>query len=125
MECQPSTPSKVFKERAEGRLYDLPFFDLPYLDVRGISRSRYQDEFTLSAHAEGRYKFLPRWGVIVFVETGWFGDDIGHLFSGRNIVSYGGGLRWQVTKDKRLNIGLDYAISTDDQALFIQIGEKF
>jgi hypothetical protein len=93
---------------------DVPFFDLPYLDIRGVSRSRYVDEFTLSVHAEGRYKFLPRWGVIAFVEAGWFGEDIGSLVSGRTIVSYGGGLRWQVTKEKKLNLGIDFANSTDD-----------
>jgi hypothetical protein len=104
---------------------DPPFFDLPYLDLRGVSRSRYQDQFTLSVHAEGRYKFLPRWGLMAFVETGWYGDDMGNLISGRNIVSYGGGLRWQVTKDKKLNLGLDYAVSTDGEAFIVQIGEKF
>jgi len=109
----------------QGSRGDPPFFDLPYLDLRGVSQSRYQDNFTFSLHAEGRYKFLPRWGGVAFIETGWLGDDLGNLFSGRNIVSYGGGVRWQVTKAKKLNLGLDYAISTDDQALFIQIGEKF
>ncbi len=73
---------------------------------------------------EGRHKFRPRWGVVAFVEAGWFGEDIGSLISGRTIVSYGGELRWQVTKIK-LNLGLDFAISTDDEAILIQIGEKF
>jgi outer membrane protein assembly factor BamA len=104
---------------------DVPFFDLPYLDIRGVARSRYTDQFTLSVHAEGRHKFQPRWGVVAFVEAGWFGEDIDSLTSGRTIVSYGGGLRWQVTKEKKLNLGLDFAISTDDQAFLIQIGEKF
>lgn len=104
---------------------DIPFFDLPYLDIRGVSRTRYMDQFTLSVHAEGRYKFRSRWGVVAFVEAGWFSEDLGSLVSGRTIVSYGGGLRWQVTKEKKLNLGLDYAISTDDQAFLIRIGEKF
>ncbi len=82
---------------------DTPFFDLPFLNLRGVSRSRYQDQFTLSMHAEGRYKFRPRWGTVAFVEAGWFGDDFGNLSSSRTIVSYGGGVRWQVTKEKDLN----------------------
>ena len=102
-----------------------PYFDLPYLDIRGVSRSRYKDHFTLSVHAEGRYKFRPRWGMVAFVEAGWFAEDIGSLTSSLTIVSYGGGLRWQVTKEKKLNLGLDYAISTDDEAFLIRIGEKF
>jgi len=104
---------------------DAPFFDLSYLDMRGFARGRYQDNLTFSLHAEGRYKFLPRWGAVAFVESGWYGDDLDSLLSSRTIFSYGGGIRWQVTKDKTMNLGVDVAFSTDDQAIYIQVGEKF
>ena len=99
-------------------------FDLPFLDMRGFSRDRYRDKKTLSLHAEGRYKFRSRWGVIAFVETGWFGKDLEDAGNNRRITSYGTGLRWQVTADKSLNLGLDLAVSTDDNSIYIQIGEK-
>jgi len=63
--------------------------------------------------------------MVAFVEVGWFGDDFGNLSSSRTITSYGGGVRWQVTKEKDLNLGVDVAFSTDDQAVYIRIGEKY
>ena len=104
---------------------DAPFFDLSYLDMRGFARGRYQDNLTFSLHAEGRYKFLPRWGAVAFVETGWYGSDWDSLLSSQTIYSYGGGIRWQVTKNQKMNLGIDAAFSNDDQAIYVQVGESF
>ena len=124
---QPVTDQAILALRANAVFSDgdTPFFDLPYLDMRGFAHGRYKDNATFSLHAEGRYKFLPRWGAVGFVETGWYGEDIDSLTSSQTIVSYGGGIRWQVTKDKKMNLGVDIAFSTDDQAIYVQVGEKF
>ena len=100
---------------------DTPFFDMSYLDMCGFARGRYQDNLTFSLHAEGRHKFLSCWGAVAFVESGWYGNDLDSLLSSRTIVSYGSGIRWQVTKDKKMNIGVDVAVSSDDQASYIQV----
>jgi hypothetical protein len=63
--------------------------------------------------------------VIGFYEAGWLNDDFSKLLSGRRITSYGTGLRWQVTKDRQMHLGIDAAFSTDDKALYVQIGERF
>jgi len=115
----------VLRSRLEASSGDVPFFDLPTLHMGGFSRDRYRDQHTISIHAEGRYKFRPRWGVIGFYEVGWLNDDFSQLLSGRRISSYGAGLRWQVTAEKKMNLGLDAAISTDDKAFYIQVGERF
>ena len=104
---------------------DTPFFNLAYLDMRGFPRGLYLDDSSLSLTAEARYKFLPRWGVIGFYEMGWINNSFSQLTNGKRVTSYGGGLRWQVTKDKKLNLGLDFAVSTDDQAIYVRIGEQF
>lgn len=111
--------------RVETSTGDTPFFNLAYLDMRGFARGRYQDQHSLSLHAEGRYKFAPRWGMIAFYETGWISDNFSQITSGRKVASTGAGLRWQVTKDKTMNLGLDVAFSTDDQAIYVQIGESY
>ncbi len=124
---QPILPTVVLalRARAEFCSGDTPFYDLSYLDMRGFARGRYQDNATFSMHAEGRYKFTPRWGVIGFLETGWYGEDFKDFSSDRHVVSYGGGLRWQVVKDKKMHLGLDMAFSTDEKAFYVQIGEQF
>ena len=115
----------ALRSRLESSRGDVPFFDLPVLHMSGFSRDRYRDQHTISFHAEGRYKFKPRWGVIGFYEFGWFNDDFSQLFTGRRITSYGAGLRWQVAEQQQMHLGIDAAFSTDDNAIYIQIGERF
>jgi outer membrane protein assembly factor BamA len=102
-----------------------PFFALPTLDMRGFSQDRYRDNYTLSATAEFRYKLAPRWGVVGYGEAGRFAPSLHALADGRTIRTVGGGVRWQVTSNRDMNIGLDFAVSSDDRAVFIQIGERF
>jgi len=113
------------RTRVDNSNGDVPFFNLAYLDMRGFARGRYQDDHSLSVHGEARYKFLPRWGVIGFYEMGWINDNFSRITSGTRVTSYGAGLRWQVTKAKTLNLGLDFAFSTDEKAYYIRIGEKY
>jgi outer membrane protein assembly factor BamA len=113
------------RARAEASNGDTPFFNLAYLKMRGFPRGRYQDQHSLSLHGEVRYKFRPRWGVIGFYEMGWVNDDFRQITSGARVTSIGAGLRWQVVGDKTMNLGIDYAFSTDDQAVYIRIGEAY
>jgi outer membrane protein assembly factor BamA len=115
----------ALRSRLESSGGDVPFFDLPTLQMGGFARDRYRDQHTISFHAEARYKFKPRWGLVGFYEFGWFNGDFSQLLSGKRITSYGAGLRWQVTKRQQMHLGLDAAFSTDDQAIYVQIGERF
>lgn len=102
----PLNEKTVLALRAKGLFSsgDTPFFMLPFLDMRGFSRGRYHDKHTISGHSEIRYKFLPRWGVMGFFEAGRFGSDLDALSSNQTITSYGGGLRWQVTKAQQMHL---------------------
>lgn len=91
----------------------------------GFSNGRYRDQITWSFHSEGRYKFKPHWGLIGFYEVEWFNSKLGDIFDGRRITSYGTGLRWQVTENKQMHLGLDVAFSTEEEAVYIRIGERF
>jgi hypothetical protein len=102
-----------------------PFFALPTLDMRGFSIDRYRDNHTLSLTAEWRHKFTERWGMVAYAEAGRFASTFKQLSDGRTIKTVGGGIRWRVTQERDMNIGLDYAVSSDDRALFIQIAERF
>jgi hypothetical protein len=121
------SPSTVLALRArlEATSENAPFFFLSTLNMRGFSRDRYLDNYTLSVHAEARHKLAPRWGVVAFTEAGRFADSFSGLADGRTIVSYGAGVRWQATADKSLNLALDAAVSTDDRAVYLTIGEAF
>jgi hypothetical protein len=102
-----------------------PFFLLPSLRMRGFPAGRYKNDSSLSGHIEWRRKFLPRWGLILFGEAGSTADTISDLFHAKTITSYGGGVRWKVTKDKDLNLGVDVGFSGDGYEMYVQIGERF
>jgi outer membrane protein assembly factor BamA len=104
---------------------DPPFFDLPTFDMRGFPKGRYRDNNTLSLSSEVRYKFHPRWGVVGFVETGWHAGEFDRLLSEENIVSYGTGLRWQMSAQHKIHLGIDLAFSEDDNAVYVRVGEQF
>ena len=95
------------------------------LDLRGFAAGRYLDNTSVTAHAEWRYKFLPRWGAIAFVETGKVGASRSELDDGENITSVGLGFRWQVLESKNIQLGIDYAKSEDDNAIYLRVGESF
>jgi hypothetical protein len=124
---QPVTANGVLalRTRVQSASEDTPFLDLPTLDMRGFSRDRYRDQRTVSVTAEGRYKFRPRWGMVAFAEAGRFAKSFDELSNSRTITTWGAGLRWQVTADRAMHLGLDAAVSTDDSAVFIQVGERF
>lgn len=104
---------------------DTPFFALSNLNMRGFSKERYLADYSLSVHAEARYRFNARWGTVGFVEKGWVSDEVDRLDDGRSIVAYGMGLRWRPTVKQTLNLGIDAAWSEDDSALYVRIGEWF
>lgn len=104
---------------------DTPYFNLPYLDMRGFARDRYRDINTFSLHAEGRHKFSPRWGYVLFAASGWHSEEVSKLVKGDAVTSYGIGLRWRVVADKTMHLGVDVAFSEGEAVTYIRVGEKF
>lgn len=104
---------------------DTPFYLLPFLQMRGFPAGKYKDDFAMTGHFEWRYKFHPRWGFVTFYELGSAENTFDDLFKNDIITSYGGGIRWQVSEDKKLNLGVDVAVSNDDYTLYVKIGEQY
>ncbi|NKB34877.1 MAG: BamA/TamA family outer membrane protein [Pseudomonadales bacterium] len=102
-----------------------PFFLLPALDMRGFASGRYQDNAAISAHIEWREKFSQRWGFIASVESGRVADSFNDLGNGESVNSIGAGIRWQVSSDQSMHLGLDVGYSEGETAVYLRIGEKF
>ncbi len=104
---------------------NIPFYMLPTLKLRGFAVGKYQDKSSFSGHIEWRHKFLPRWGVIAFYEAGSVAKTVNKLLQADLINSVGTGIRWQVTEDKKLNLGIDIGYSDGDSAVYVKVGEHF
>jgi len=102
-----------------------PFYLLPSLKMRGFANGLYKNQNSLSGHSEWRHKFKPRWGFMLSFEIGSTAASASDLFQDQTITSYGAGIRWQVTRDKKLNLGIDVGYSDGNHAIYVQVGEKF
>lgn len=123
----PFSSSWVLGGRIDGRTVsgDVPFYQLPYLDLRGVPAGRYQDQNTALMEVELRWNVNPRWAVIGFAGAGrsWgYQKDFG---ASPTIVNKGFGFRYLMARALGLYTGLDFAWGPEDFAFYIQIGSAW
>jgi outer membrane translocation and assembly module TamA len=82
----------------------------------------------VALQAEFRRIIYNRWGAVAFAGTGsiWGNDQEEESFERNWLPSIGLGARYMVSKEKRINIRLDYAFGVDgNQGLYFGIMEAF
>lgn len=78
-----------------------------------------------SGQVEARWQLSERWGIVGFAGAGYVGKSFNRIREREAIPSYGTGIRFTVLKAKRINLRLDYARSTDSDAIHVSVGEAF
>jgi hypothetical protein len=120
----PVGKTLVLAGRADTRLArgDVPFYQQPFIDLRGISMGRYQDENTVVFEGEVRWNTTPRWALIGFAGAGraWGREPFGD-----SQVSKGAGFRYLLARRLGLYVGIDYAFGPDEEAYYIQVGNAW
>lgn len=114
--------AKIYNAGVRG---DAPFFLLPSLQMRGFSFGRFQDDAVLSGHLEWRHKFHPRWGFMLSAEVGSVGNNTHEAVTNSWVSSLGAGIRWQVSAQQPMHLGLDVGAGEGESAIYLNIGEKF
>jgi hemolysin activation/secretion protein len=94
--------------------------------MRGYYSGRYRDKQQIALQAEWRMPVYGRWGVVAFGSTG----DVARKVMGYDFrdmkYAYGGGLRCALNKKEKLNLRLDYGLtSNNNQGFYLQLGEAF
>ena len=95
--------------------------------LRGYETGKYKGRNMIASQAELRWRFYKRLGGVIFAGTGsvW-GNDNEDEFENKWLPSAGAGLRFMVSKEKKINIRLDYAFGVDDnQGLYFGVMEAF
>ncbi|RKZ18086.1 glyceraldehyde-3-phosphate dehydrogenase [bacterium] len=111
--------------RADGNASDgdTPFFMLPSVDLRGISLSRYQGQFTLTTEAEMRWDFTRRWSLLGFLGAGWSAaTDLNDFVLSDAHPAGGSGFRYLISRVFGIRTGMDFAWSEDDFAFYLVTG---
>ena len=111
--------------RGCGREGMAPLWDACKIKLRGFAATDYLGQNSSSGQVEARWQVSKRWGLVTFVGAGSIGSSYNDLRENEAIPSYGVGVRFMVLAAKRINIRIDYARSTDSDAIYLSVGEAF
>ncbi len=98
------------------------------MTMRGYYSGRYKDKNYLTAQAEVRYRFMPRFGVVGFAGTG---STFSKQHDIRLIPSYGAGIRYFFSLEHNSTIRFDYAFGEKrpgekrQSGFYLSISEAF
>jgi hypothetical protein len=104
---------------------DVPFYQLPFVDLRGIPVQRYQDQNTGALEAELRWNVTPRWALVGFTGVGRAWGSSSNFSDAEDVSSVGVGFRYLVARRLGIYMGLDVAKGPEDTAVYIQMGSAW
>ncbi|WP_159873485.1 MULTISPECIES: BamA/TamA family outer membrane protein [unclassified Raoultella] len=93
----------------------------PYIELRGISRYRYQGDYVTTAQTQLAWEFTPRWILQGFVGVGSAADEA-HALWDQTEVAWGTGFRYLIARQYGLHTGIDIAFSEHEQAVYFNVG---
>lgn len=98
------------------------------MTMRGYYSGRYKDRNYITAQAELRYRFMPRFGIVGFAGTG---STFSKQHDSRFVPSYGGGIRYFFSLEHNSTIRFDYALGEKragekrQSGFYLSISEAF
>jgi outer membrane protein assembly factor BamA len=104
---------------------DVPFYRLPYVDLRGIGAARYQDARVATLETELRWNVTPRWAALAFVGAGETWGRRNDYDDADSHTSKGAGFRYLLARVLGLYAGVDYASGPEDDTVYIQVGSAW
>jgi hypothetical protein len=104
---------------------DVPFYDAPFINMRGIPALRYQGEDVFVGELEGRWDVTPRWSLVGFIGSGWTADSISELNDESGKVAGGGGFRYLIARKQNMRVGLDVAKGPEDTVVYLGVGSSW
>jgi hypothetical protein len=108
---------------------DAPFFDLCLFgsasNLRGYANGQYRDRASWAAQTEWRRHVGGRWGVVAFAGIGGVAPGLGSVGQSTMLPAAGGGIRFEVSSEYRVNVRLDAAVGRDSSAIHLSLGEAF
>ena len=111
-------------ETVDGKFVDVPFYQYPSVDLRGIPVMRYQGEDVVVAETELGWNFTTRWTVLGFAGAGRT-KDVGPDDSTTTVYSKGLGLRYFIARRFGMHVGFDVAKGPEDTAFYLQFGHAW
>lgn len=104
---------------------NVPFHQLPYIKMRGITAYRYQGQATLLTETEQRFDLDTRWSVLAYGGVGKVFQKDENFADAKTVYNYGTGFRYLIARTYGLRAGLDVAKGPDSWGYYIVFGHKW
>lgn len=123
----PATEKIVLGMRQENNfsLGDVPFYARPIVNLRGAPLMKYQNKNTTVMEAEIDWNLYNRWSVVGFTGMGNAFSSFEDFNNGKTVASVGAGFRYLLARKFGMQMGMDFAQSTDDFAFYIVFGTSW
>ncbi len=103
----------------------LPPYVPPFIDLRGIPKSRYQGNAVAVAEVQLGWNINYRWTMIGFTGAGRAAESFSDLSDASTESTYGAGFRYLIAKRFGFVMGADIARGPEDTAFYIQAGSTW
>lgn len=103
----------------------VPFFELPYVKLRGIPAVRYQAANITTVETEWRYQPFFRWSIVAFAGLGNAVDNMADMSWKNTYAAGGGGFRYFLARDYGIHAGIDVAKGPEQWAWYITVGSNW
>jgi len=104
---------------------NVPFHQMPYIKMRGITAYRYQGQATLLTETEQRFDLDTRWSVLAYGGLGKVFQKDERFSDAKSVYNYGTGFRYLFARTYGLRAGLDVAKGPDSWGWYIVFGHKW
>lgn len=105
----------AFNFYGESNIGEVPFYQMALLGgnkrLRGLYEGRYRNNNTIILQAEYRWRFYKRFGLTLFYGTGNTFGELHDFNLSLTKHTYGGGLRFRLSKREKVNLRLDVGLS--------------
>jgi hypothetical protein len=104
---------------------DVPFYSLPYIDLRGIPAMRYQGQYALATDVEARWNVNDRWSLVFFGGVGRTADSMSDFSDSEDRWAGGAGFRYLIARVLGMYTGVDIAKGPEEWVFYIQTGSAW
>lgn len=104
---------------------DVPFYELPSVNLRGIPMMRYQNNHVTVVETEWRYNVYKRWSLVGFLGTSYAIEKFSEWNWSNTFTAGGLGFRYIIASDYGLHIGIDVAKGPEIYAWYLTIGSNW
>ena len=104
---------------------DVPFYLLPFIQLRGVPALRYQGNTAGEVEAEVRWQCYKRFSLVGFGGYGSTRFEEGNRTTSESATTYGIGFRYEIARGYGMHMGIDIARGPEDTILYVQFGSAW